>query len=93
MSVVAECVACVQEAELSTWTAFLQRAVDATYNTEVVIDNLHNIIAEQRRCVREAGTPSLVHDDTVPPPCRMLSAPALTFHNFTSYFVYIVHVN
>ncbi|XP_072947885.1 uncharacterized protein [Epargyreus clarus] len=32
------------EAELSTWTAFLQRAVDATYNTEVVIDNLHNMI-------------------------------------------------
>ncbi|CAK1586556.1 unnamed protein product [Parnassius mnemosyne] len=43
------------EAELSTWTAFLQRAVDATYNTEVVIDNLHNMIAEQRRCVREVS--------------------------------------
>ncbi|KAJ0178563.1 hypothetical protein K1T71_006386 [Dendrolimus kikuchii] len=43
------------EAELSTWTAFLQRAVDATYNTEVVIDNLHNMIAEQRRCVREVA--------------------------------------
>ncbi|XP_053606951.1 uncharacterized protein LOC128673246 [Plodia interpunctella] len=44
------------EAELSTWTAFLQRAVDATYNTEVVIDNLHNLIAEQRRCVREVSS-------------------------------------
>ncbi|XP_026325214.1 uncharacterized protein LOC113234158 [Hyposmocoma kahamanoa] len=43
------------EAELSTWTAFLQRAVDATYNTEVVVDNLHNLIAEQRRCVREVS--------------------------------------
>lgn len=40
------------EAELSTWTAFLHRAVDATYNTEIVIDNLHNMIAEQRRCTR-----------------------------------------
>ncbi|KAJ8716373.1 hypothetical protein PYW08_013658 [Mythimna loreyi] len=47
------------EAELSTWTAFLQRAVDATYNTEVVIDNLHNVIAEQRRCVREVSASSL----------------------------------
>ncbi|XP_049706569.2 uncharacterized protein LOC126056736 [Helicoverpa armigera] len=47
------------EAELSTWTAFLQRAVDATYNTEVVIDNLHNIIAEQRRCVREVSSSSV----------------------------------
>ncbi|CAB3260167.1 unnamed protein product [Arctia plantaginis] len=44
------------EAELSTWTAFLQRAVEATYNTEVVIDNLHNMIAEQRRCVREVSS-------------------------------------
>lgn len=44
------------EAELSTWTAFLQRAVDATYNTEIVIDNLHNLIAEQRRCVREVSS-------------------------------------
>ncbi|CAH2039939.1 unnamed protein product, partial [Iphiclides podalirius] len=43
------------EAELSTWTSFLQRAVDATYNTEVVIDNLHNMITEQRRCVREVS--------------------------------------
>ncbi|KAM3957737.1 uncharacterized protein ACR2FA_008251 [Aphomia sociella] len=43
------------EAELSTWTSFLQRAVDATYNTEVVIDNLQNMIAEQRRCVREVS--------------------------------------
>ncbi|CAG4993211.1 unnamed protein product [Colias eurytheme] len=47
------------EAELSTWTAFLQRAVDATYNTEVVIDNLHNMIAEQRRCVREVSSSSV----------------------------------
>ncbi|XP_072947886.1 uncharacterized protein [Epargyreus clarus] len=47
------------EAELSTWTAFLQRAVDATYNTEVVIDNLHNMIAEQRRCVREVSASSV----------------------------------
>ncbi|XP_049874408.1 uncharacterized protein LOC126372624 [Pectinophora gossypiella] len=44
------------EAELSTWTAFLQRAVDATYNSEVVIDNLHNMIAEQRRYVREVSS-------------------------------------
>ncbi|CAH2242579.1 jg14639 [Pararge aegeria aegeria] len=36
----------LQEAELSTWTAFLQRAVEATYNTEVVIDNLHNLVGE-----------------------------------------------
>lgn len=35
-----------QEAELSSWTAFLHRAVDATYNTEIVIDNLHNMIGE-----------------------------------------------
>lgn len=47
------------EAELSTWTAFLQRAVDATYNTEIVIDNLHNMIAEQRRCVREVSSSSV----------------------------------
>ncbi|XP_026734127.1 uncharacterized protein LOC113498336 [Trichoplusia ni] len=47
------------EAELSTWTAFLQRAVDATYNTEVVIDNLHNMIAEQRRYVREVSSSSV----------------------------------
>ncbi|XP_063827866.1 uncharacterized protein LOC135077260 [Ostrinia nubilalis] len=47
------------EAELSTWTAFLQRAVDATYSTEVVIDNLHNMIAEQRRCVREVSSSSV----------------------------------
>ncbi|XP_075979071.1 uncharacterized protein LOC142978483 [Anticarsia gemmatalis] len=47
------------EAELSAWTAFLQRAVDATYNTEVVIDNLHNMIAEQRRCVREVSSSSV----------------------------------
>ncbi|KAJ2944095.1 hypothetical protein O0L34_g18062 [Tuta absoluta] len=58
---VAEClcgadgVVLLQEAELSTWTAFLQRAVDATYNSEVVIDNLHNMIAEQRRYVREVS--------------------------------------
>ncbi|XP_013134498.1 PREDICTED: uncharacterized protein LOC106100250 [Papilio polytes] len=37
------------EGELSAWTAFLQRAVDAAYNSEVVVDNLHNLIAEQRR--------------------------------------------
>lgn len=40
-----ECL-CLQEAELSTWTAFVQRAVDATYNTEVVVDNLHNLVGE-----------------------------------------------
>lgn len=44
------------EAELSTWTAFLQRAVDATYDTEVVIDNLHNLVAEQKRYVREVSS-------------------------------------
>ncbi|XP_039755326.1 uncharacterized protein LOC120630242 [Pararge aegeria] len=44
------------EAELSTWTAFLQRAVEATYNTEVVIDNLHNLVVEQKRCVREVSS-------------------------------------
>ncbi|XP_068618658.1 uncharacterized protein [Battus philenor] len=43
------------EAELSAWTAFLQRAVDATYSTEIAIDNLHNMIAEQRRYVREVS--------------------------------------
>ncbi|XP_028030564.1 uncharacterized protein LOC114243315 [Bombyx mandarina] len=47
------------EAELSTWTAFLHRAVDATYNTEIVIDNLHNMIAEQRRYVREVSSSSV----------------------------------
>ncbi|XP_026499942.2 uncharacterized protein LOC113403574 [Vanessa tameamea] len=47
------------EAELSTWTAFLQRAVDATYNTEVVIDNVQNLIAEQKRCVREVSSSSV----------------------------------
>ncbi|OWR54696.1 uncharacterized protein LOC116772691 [Danaus plexippus] len=47
------------EAELSTWTAFLQRAVDATYNTEVVIDNLQNLVAEQKRCVREVSASSV----------------------------------
>lgn len=36
----------LQEAELRSWTAFLRRAVDATYNTEIVIDNLHNMIGE-----------------------------------------------
>ncbi|XP_063623292.1 uncharacterized protein LOC134795389 [Cydia splendana] len=41
------------EAELRSWTAFLHRAVDATYNSEIVIDNLHNMIAEQRRYVRD----------------------------------------
>ncbi|CAH4028949.1 uncharacterized protein LOC123710279 [Pieris brassicae] len=44
------------ESELSAWTAFLQRAVDATYSSEVTIDNLHNLIAEQRRCVREVSS-------------------------------------
>lgn len=48
------------EAELRTWTAFLHRAVDATYNTEVVIDNLQNMIAEQRRCVREVAASTVV---------------------------------
>ncbi|CAH2091545.1 unnamed protein product [Euphydryas editha] len=48
-----------QEAELSTWTAFLQRAVDATYNTEVIIDNVQNLIAEQKRCVREVSSSSV----------------------------------
>ncbi|XP_023934579.1 uncharacterized protein LOC112043410 [Bicyclus anynana] len=43
------------EAELSAWTAFLQRAVEAAYNSEVVIDNLHNLVAEQKRCVREVS--------------------------------------
>ncbi|CAF4864301.1 unnamed protein product [Pieris macdunnoughi] len=46
----------LQETELSAWTAFLQRAVDATYSSEVTIDNLHNLIAEQRRCVREVSS-------------------------------------
>ncbi|CAH0729427.1 unnamed protein product, partial [Brenthis ino] len=47
------------EAELSTWTSFLQRAVEATYNTEVVIDNLQNLVAEQKRCVREVSSSSV----------------------------------
>lgn len=37
---------CVQEAELHTWTAFLQRTVEANYNTEVVMDNLYNLVGE-----------------------------------------------
>lgn len=41
-----KCLLGLQEAELSTWTAFLHRTVDATYNTETVIDNLHNMIGE-----------------------------------------------
>ncbi|CAK1550872.1 unnamed protein product [Leptosia nina] len=44
------------EAELGAGTAFLQRAMDATNSTEVTIDNLHNLIAEQRRCVREVSS-------------------------------------
>ncbi|VVC87705.1 unnamed protein product [Leptidea sinapis] len=47
------------ERELSAWTAFVQRAVDATNNSEVVIDNLQNLIAEQRRCVREVSNSSV----------------------------------
>ncbi|XP_063535512.1 uncharacterized protein LOC134745401 [Cydia strobilella] len=47
------------EAELRSWTAFLHRAVDATYNSEIVIDNLHNMIAEQRRYVRDVTSSSV----------------------------------
>ncbi|XP_034831622.1 uncharacterized protein [Maniola hyperantus] len=47
------------EAELSAWTAFLQRAVEATCNTEVIIDNLHNLVEEQKRCVREVSSSSV----------------------------------
>lgn len=54
------------EAELSTWTAFLHRAVDATYNTEVVIENLQNMIEAQRRCVRELSSTSVISSLCVP---------------------------
>ncbi|KAG7296334.1 hypothetical protein JYU34_021472 [Plutella xylostella] len=48
------------ENELRSWTAFLHRAVDATYNTEIVVDNLHNMIAEQRRYVREVSSSTVL---------------------------------
>ncbi|KAL4713096.1 hypothetical protein ACJJTC_004482 [Scirpophaga incertulas] len=47
------------EAELNMWTSFVQRAVDATYSTEVFMDNLHNMIAQQQRCVREVSSSTL----------------------------------
>ncbi|CAG9793620.1 unnamed protein product [Diatraea saccharalis] len=56
------------EAELSAWTSFLQRAVDATTHTEVVIDNLHNMIAEQRRCVREVSSSTVFASMCEPSP-------------------------
>ncbi|RVE51371.1 hypothetical protein evm_003926 [Chilo suppressalis] len=64
------------EAELSAWTSFLQRAVDATCNTEVVIDNLHNMIAEQRRCVREVSSSTVFTSMCEPSPVAEASVEA-----------------
>ncbi|XP_041987889.1 uncharacterized protein LOC121739471 [Aricia agestis] len=63
------------ESELNAWTVFLQRAVDATYNSEVVIENLHNLVAEQQRCVREVSS-SAVFTTLCAEPAPAPAAPA-----------------
>lgn len=43
------------ECELDRWTSFLSSATTALYNTTALMDNLHNLIAVQRRCVSEVS--------------------------------------